>query len=1248
MSGQKITMVGYQFRPCLFDAVRRVNEAIGGTLDFRFYNTYDVDEGLVDTEKFLEDLRSSQVVLLDVRGGDRVSKIVYETLSPLKNAVVVFVGGSPDIISLTRLGSFSFKSFTKLREKPLIGKLFRRSRVDYGAILKIRERFEELGSKIPIGLLKHARNYSLLLKYYDTPSTENYYAMLLLLLREYCKVDLDVKIPEPFALPSMGIKDFKTDKVFTDVGQYLQNYPLKDYPKVGILFYGGYHYDQSYPAAKLLAEKIESYGLGAIPVFCSDLRYYLAIEKYFLKDGEPIIEVLIDFLWFRLAGGPIGGDHSITERVLSRLDVPTLHGIHLSSRTVEEWLSSKQGIPPVEMVTTVILPELDGRNEPILTHAVRKRAVNGATIEEYVAIEDRVDKLAQRAARWVNLRKKSNNQKRIAIIIYDYPPGEENIGRSAYLNVFESLSRLLKALKEEGYSIPITPSGEELRDLFISKGIVNSGKWIQTLSRLEGMIKVPVGDYIGWLRKIPEEAVRRILEEWGPPPGKINVYGDSLMIPGFILGNIFIGLQPPRGVHEDPSKIYHDKELPPHHQYVAFYEWISRVFQADAIVHLGTHGTLEFLPGKEAGLSSECFPDILIADIPNIYVYHAVNPSESSIAKRRSYAVIINHASPPMMISDLHSEFQEIERLILEYFDAQQYGREEAGEIAERVLDKASKYGLGSSVEEVYDRIEEYKRSLIPKGLHVLGDRLSVEEVIQYLAYLARYDRGRTPSLHRLILESEGLDYDEVLGKPYVRDSSGRTYAEILSETEEAAKDIIREYILKGSVPRLKVREGEVLKTLEFLKGIYERIMRSDEIEAILRALEGRFIEPGPGGDFVRMPEVYPTGRNTYQLDPTNLPTETAMERGERIAEEYLGSFYKKYGRYPRTISVVLWAFETMKTGGETLAAIFHLLGVRPVWRSIYVRELEVIPLSELKRPRIDVVVTICGIFRDTFYNIVELLDRAFRTVAELEEPDDMNFVRANVKKMSDYGEDAKLRIFGPPEGRYATSLTELIESSQWRSEAELVNAYIESMKFAYGERVRCMESKGLIDSLLSNVELVAQVRDTVDYEITDLDHYYEFLGGLTKAVESRSGQRPMVLVADTTREAIKVEDVREAVKRGIVTRTINPRWLDSMIEHGHNGVAKIADRVEYMIGLSATLGGIEDWMWESVAENIVFNVERAEKMKNANIWAFHKIIKRLLEASKRGYWKASREIIEKLEDEYLKVEGMLEEGIYE
>ena len=1246
----KITMVGYQFRPSILEAVKKVNEVTNNALNFKFYNTYDIDKELADLDTFIKDLRDSDIVLIDVRGGDTVSKLIIDTLKNLQNTVVVFVGGSSEIINLTRMGSFSIQKFSSLREKPLLRRFIKKGEMDYGKLLKMRERFEKIGSKLPIGIFKHARNYALLLKYYETPCVENYYGMFLLLLKEYGKVKIYVKIPEPKVLPRMGIQNFETEEIFEELDEYLRQYKFKDKPLIGILFYGGYHYDQSYPAAKLLAEKLEKLGYGVIPVFCSDLRYYLAIEKFFFKKEKPIIEALADLLWFRFAGGPIGGDHRITLEVLSKLNVPILHGIHLSSRTVNEWKNSKDGIPPIETVTSVILPELDGRNEPIVTHATKRHFMNDLKIEEYVAIEDRIEKMAKRIAKWVKLRKKENDEKKVAIILYNYPPGEENLGKVAYLDVFESLAKLLKAMKERGYKIASTPTGKELKNLLILNGIVNSGEWILTAENIEKIPKVTLERHSEWLENISDNAVNRVIKEWGPPPGQIMTYENSILIPGILLGNVFIGLQPSRGVHEDPTKIYHDKDLPPHHQYIAFYKWIKHEFKADAIIHFGTHGTLEFLPGKEVGLSNECFPDILIDDLPNIYIYHAVNSSESSIAKRRSYAVIINHASPPFTISGLHGDFHEIERLITEYFDIKQYDKEKAEKTAEKIVKKAKKYDLGETIEKIYDKIQEYKRSLIPKGLHILGNILSPNEILDYLTFLARYDRGKVKSIHRILSEARGLNYDEMLEKPHKRASNGKLYSEILSEIEKEVKGIIKRSIIENKPVKLlelKVNKQELEETLNFLRKTYERILKSHEINSVLNALEGKFIQPGPGGDFIRIPEIFPTGRNTYQLDPTNIPTEIAMERGEKIAEEYLEKFYKKHGRYPKTVSVVLWAFETMKTGGETIAAIFRLLGVKPIWKSIYIRDLEVIPLSQLNRPRIDVIVTICGIFRDTFYNIVELLDKAFRKVASLDEPPELNYIKANLIEASKkYGEASLFRIFGPPEGQYATSLTSLIESSEWRSEADLIQAYLESMKFAYGERNRSIESKELFNFMLSKVDVVTQVRDTVEYEITDLDHYYEFLGGLTKTVEKAKGSKPLVLVADTTREKVKVENAEDAVKRGVVTRIINPKWLDSMLDHGYNGATKIADRVEYMLGLAATLGGIQDWMWNEVAENIVFDRDRSEKMRKENPWALRKVIGRLLEAEKRGYWKADRETLKKLEEEYFRLEGILEENI--
>ena len=1251
----KILMVGYQFRPSLFKAVEKVNDKVKGFLKFAFFNAYDVDKGVISKEEFVDALNDADIVLIDVRGGDVVSKLLIDALSSARNkTVVTLVGGSSELINLTRLGSFSLSKLSFVRDSPFLKRFIKSGTMNYGKIVEIRDRFEKLGSIVPFGVLKHARNYSLILKYYEHPCEENFIAMLLLLIKEYGGVKVYADIPKPKVMPSMGILDFHTEEVFVDVEEYLASYKFGNRPLVGILFYGGHHYDQSLPAAMLLASNLEKLGFGVLPVFCSDLRYYLAIERFFFKDGRPLVKAAIDLLWFRLAGGPIGGDHRLTLSVLGKLKAPMLHGVHLSSLTIDEWEKSQAGIPPIEMVTTVVLPELDGRIEPHVTHAPRKVEHEGIVLEEYGAIEDRVEKLAKRAAKWVNLKLKPSREKRVAIILYNYPPGEENLGKVAYLNVFESLHSLLSKMKEHGYMVDRIPAGAELKDLLLKSGAVNSGEWTLTPRAIAKLPKVHASKYLKWFSKLPEDLQRRIKNVWGEPPGDIMVYEGSILIPGITLGNVFIGVQPSRGVHEDPTKIYHKRDLPPHHQYVAFYKWIAEEFKADAIIHFGTHGTLEFLPGKDAGLSSKCFPDILIGDLPNIYIYHVVNASEAAIAKHRSYAVIVNHSSPPITTGGVHSFLEELERLLNQYYEALQYGEARASQLASKALSIAKQHGLGESIDEVHDRLYEYKRSLVPKGLHVLGRQFTKEELLNYLTSIARYDRGVHKSLHRVIAEAKRLNYDEMLDKPSKIAFEGKPYSQILDEIEATVRKLIERYIfneepLDEILKNLKltaIDTNNIAAYLSYLKDVKNRVQTSNELEAVLRALSGEYITPGPGGDLVRTPEVFPTGRNTYQLDPTNIPSDIAMDRGVKIAEECIRQFYEKHGHYPRAVSVVLWGFETMKTGGETIAAIFRLLGVKPVWKSIYVRDLEVIPLKELGRPRIDVLVTICGIFRDTFYNMVELLDRAFKLVVELDEPLEWNYVKANhLQIVDELGKGELLRIFGPPDGEYATTLTNLVETGAWKTESDLVQAYLDSMRYAYGVDVRGIEAEKIFNLLLARVDVVAQVRDSIDYEITDLDHYYEFLGGLSKSVESLKGSMPLILVADTTKERVKVEGVSEAIRRGVITRLLNPRWIKGMLEHGFSGAAKIADRIEYLLGLAATTGGVENWMWDQIAEKIALNEEVSKTIVRENPWALQKMVKRLLEANKRGYWKAQRDVLKKLEEKYLEVEGVLEDA---
>ena len=1242
-----ILLVGYQFKPTMAKAIRRIKHEIGDVFDFKFYNTHEIDNEVIDIESFANELKSADIVLIDIRGGDLVTKVVFESLKDQKNTVVCLIGGSDQLFKLTRLGSFSFASFDKLKKIPVLGKIFKKERkIDYGKILQMRERFEKLGKKLPFGMLRHARNFVYLSKYYDNPSEENYYNMFLLLLKEYAGIKIKKEIQPPISMPSMGIINIRTGKVYQSIDDYLEEYEFRDRPLVGLFCYGGYHYDHTYPVMDVLTKKLEERNIGVIPIFSADLRYYIPIEKFFFKDGKPIIELMIDSLWFRFAGGPLGGDHKKTFDVLRRLNVPILHGILLSERSIDAWRADKRGVSPIVTITTVILPELDGRFEPIVAVGpVQIEENESGKVQEFIAIEDRVEKIANRVEKWVKLKRKTNSEKKVAIILYDYPPGEENIGRASYLDVFKSLANILNYLKQRGYNIPKEYTPAEIKEMVLSSGLVNSGDWLLTQNALAKLPKVSLREYKNWFDNLPRIVREKVVKSWGEPPGDIMTIGNTIILPIIEIGNIYIGIQPSRGVHEDKSKVYHSRELPPHHQYIAFYKWLENKANVDALIHLGTHGTLEFLPGKEVGLSNECYPDILIGNMPNVYLYHVVNASESSIAKRRSYALIINHASPPTMTSGLSNELIEIEQLLDQYYDILQYDKQKASMLEEKIVEKAKKFNLGVSAEEIHDKLAEYKRSLVPEGLHVFGEKINEQQLVNILLHISRYERGSVKSLLGVLAEKKGLNYHDLLENPSKTDEHGVRYSKIVEELEREAKDWINTFVINESPLNEK---NQMLETIrEFLIEVKNYIEDSKELENLEKALNGEYILPGPGGDFIRSPNVFPTGRNTYQLDPTTVPNEVALERGKEIAEQYIKSFYSKTGRYPKSVNLVLWAFETMKTGGETVAAIFHLLGVKPIWKGPYVRDIEVIPLEELKRPRIDVVVTICGIFRDTFYNLIELLDQAINKVSQLDEPDEMNYVKANNKRLKEqFEKESTYRIFGPPEGEYATTLTNLIETSNWATEQDIVREYLNSMKYAYGRTYRNVKAEDLFKAILKNVDLVTQVRDTVDYEITDLDHYYEFLGGVARTVTDLKGEKPAVLVADTTKEFIKVESSVEAIRRGVITRLTNPKWLDAMLKHDFSGAEKIATRVENLLGLASTLNDVENWMWDEIANKTIFDNERFKKLMQANKWATQKIIKKLLEANSRGYWQADNETLEKLRKKYLEIENILEESL--
>jgi len=1185
----------------LKEAVKRIREEYGSIVDIKKIYFDDYENPDVSLKPIEKEIDSSDIILVDIRGDIRVGRELPRMLENKDKTVVVLVAGGQHIFALTKMGKFrGEKIFKPEREKEFNIHTYIKAK-------KFSELTKKLGKFIPVGMLKDMKNWILAQEYYNESDAENLKNLILFLLKNYAGVKEIKKVPPPKPRPPYGLYMPKLG-ICEDLEEYKRKMRFdSSKPTVGVLLYAQMHFDDTKPIADALYEYLKN-DVNLIFVF-SKVEYNIeAINKY-LRD----IDLFLNCQYFRIHGGPYGGEPDPTYNFLQKVDVPLLIGLRTYETEIEKWSKSKEGINPLEIVLGITLPELDGAIEPILVAGLQSFSdPDLGKVKQVKILEDRIGKLGNRIKNWLSLRNKPNSEKRIAIITYNYPPGEDNLASAGYLDVFESMKIFLEKLKERGYDVHVPK--ESLKDLFLSSGMVNSPNYIQKAG-----MKIPTHKYTSWFKTLPDAVQKEVVKYWGEPPGDIMVDKDYILIPGIILGNIFLGVQPSRGVHEDPDKAYHDKDLPPHHQYLAYYLFLQKEFRADAIVHFGMHGTLEFMKGKEVALSSECFPDILIGDIPHIYYYWIGNTSESTIAKRRSYAICISHASPPMKTSGLYEKYIILEDLL------NQYEENKDEKTLEMIKDIAKELHLPLEPQELRRELYKMKRRLIPHGLHVMDRKPSKEELIDYLLGVLRIDR-EYPSILKLLARKEGFDWEEV------KDTK------IADEIETKAKETIRE-MLDGKEPEWLPKEYGTL-----VRSIVENIQKSKESESLLRALEGKYIFPARGGDPIRDPEVYPSGRAMYAFDPRLIPTVAAEARGRKAADLLINSYLKKYGRYPESVGIVLWGFETMKTGGDTIATILSLLGVRIKHKkNPWFKELEVIPLEELGRPRIDVMITICGIFRDTFRTHIDLINRAIEMVAKLDEPLERNFIRKhylqNEKELKDF---ALARIFGPSPTEYATSMRTLVESSSWKDEKDLVKSYDDSMSYAYFKG-RIERNEQAFSSILKTIDLVTQERDNTEYEVTDLDHYYEFLGGLSRTVQDKKGEKAEVLVVDSTEEDVTVEDLKMAIERATRTRTLNPRWIDGMLKHDFHGAKKIKDRVEYLLGFAATTGKVENWIFDEVADRLIFDEEMRKRLQLNNPYATMRIAELLVEAERRGYWKTEKEKLEKLQDIILSMEGKVE-----
>lgn len=1197
-------------------------------------------------EDIEKSINEADITILDLMGAvQELQSFILKACSGSTGNLIVIGGENSHIRELARLGVLTAGDMS-----PESMKLSKD--LDSCAMMKMAEIAEKRGSIILSGKLRDMRNYTCVSKYWRCSSENDMLNLFYLLLHDYGDMKHIPKPDEPSDIEETGICRPEDRKYYESIEEFAdENGFDREKPTVVMLYYGHSYPNRTSKCVKQLEDRISAFA-NVLPIaFTTTTGTGVdRLRAVFCSTSEYKADIIINLMSFRLGAGPMGGNADNALKALEEFNVPVLHPFFMSKREIREWLDSPQGVSPSEFLISVMLPELDGCIETIPVGAMVKKEKDqkyNVEISELSLIEERADRVAGRVKNWLALRSKPNKDKKIAVICYNYPPGEDNLFGGAFLDTFKSVGNLMEALYKEGYSMERL-SVEQLMKSFVDGKIANWGKW--TDIQASSMIKYGNAHYQNFLSGKGWE--KDMIQQWGQVPGRVMSEGKNFLIPGLINGNVFIGLQPSRGIHENIEKVYHDKNLLPHHQYIAFYKWIREEFKADIIVHVGTHGTLEFLKGKECGMSGECFPDMLISEIPHAYLYYAGNPAEAMIAKRRSHAVMVSYQPPLFMEGGLYGELSQLEAMLNEYHEAEISNPQRCCDIKENIKKAAKSAQIDMDDLKLLEReLYRMKRSLMPKGLHVFGESYNHEEALDYMKFVLRYDHAGVKSLRRLAAEAEGLDYDMLL------DNNDTV---LLSKLDNQISEIAEGFINSGKLlPVCGINnelERDFINTLNYGKKVYGRAMECHEMEGFLKVLSGEYLPAHLAGDMIKNPEVLPSGYNMYQFDSRMVPSKTASERGAKISENTIEKYKMQYGGYPRSTAIILWGMETSRTQGETVGQILNYLGVKVANRkNVFQPQYEIIPYEELKRPRIDVVVNMCGFFRDMFPNLIDDLNRVFRMVAELDEPEEVNFFKANTERIfkkllkegyskEEAGELSRARLFGPAESEYGTGISKLIETKNWTDEKQIGEKYTESLKYVYSKNCRGRAVPELLNTHLQAVDIVSQIRSSHEYEVTDLDHYYEYFGGLSKSVEMAKGKKAVVYITDTTGEAVETETADKSIARGVRTRLLNPKWIDGMLEHKYHGVQKISKRFENILGLAATVNRVENWIFESLYHTYVSDEAMKKRMKENNQWAYLSMVETLLECSKRGYWKARKDEIEELEEVYLEVEGDIEE----
>ena len=1146
--------------------------------------------------------------------------------------------------------------------------------------------------------------YKYIFKYIIFNGEKNCYNLFLYLLNHY-EIKKTV-YDEPHQPPIAGIYHPRFNYL-PDLKTYIKEYTDRNKPTIGVVFYQRDWVTKNLSYIDRIIEIIEKKGANVLACFQaigmssedSDKDMGWFFTNYFQLDGKTVINCMLSFLVFSLCSINNGRMDSLEcmERnsdenfkrswFFRKLGVPVIKIVNTYSE-YEDWKDSKQGLNPLDIIWSIALPEFDGDliTIPVCSREKSEKDLStGLKITKFKPIPDRMEKAVDLALNWAKLSRISNDKKKVAIIFHNYPPRNDQIACAFGLDSTKSVADLLKAMKEDGYIVDDIPeTGDELIDMILKRA-TNDQRWNSEDDILNMAVgNVPFEKCEDFFSYLPDENKKALEKDWGKSPGEVMTAKQHMIIPGIINGNVFIGLQPRRGFIEDPAKIYHDPDLSPPWQYLGYYKWIRDEFKADAVMHIGKHGSLEWLPGKAIGLSENCYPDIAILDLPNIYPYIINNPSEGTCAKRRSYACIIDHLIPVMNNADSYGHIAEIEVLLDDYYHIKTQDTKKMPHQQKAIWDKVIEAKLDTDlkvtqeqafsnfdkfIENLHGYISEVKDTLIRDGLHILGRPPKDDSLIEMFTALTRLANGSIPSLRESITKNLCLDYEDLLanrGKfnvvlhksnAAIIDEINAKIHEILKEYEKTAFDPdtapeIANNFFKGEVSAIQkvlVYIGDVLKL--------KLSLTEEEIDICLAALSGSFVPPGPSGAPTRgCADILPSGRNFYSIDPNAVPSRAAYKVGCKLADELLARYVDEEGHFPESIGMIIWGGGVMRTKGDDIAEIFSFLGVRPVWedKSGRVTDIEVIPLEELKRPRIDFTIREGGL-RDAFPNIIFLINKAVEKVIELDEPDDMNFVRKHFKETyascmkkkigrEESRDMASARVFGSKPGTYGAGVCDLIDSQEWETDEDLANVYVTWGAYAYSEKNYGKFIPEVFKERLKNTQVVVKNEDTREYDFLDGDDFYSYQGGMIAAVRHFSGKDPQAFSCDTSDpDRIKVRTVKEEAKHIFRARILNPKWIESMKKHGFKGAGDFSRMVDVAFGWDATANTMEDWMYEALANTYALDREMQDFFNEHNKYALHNIAERLLEAVERGMWDASEEMVDELKELMMEVEGELE-----